>query len=353
MKAKIPVIVILGPTATGKTSLSIELARYLEQKTGQNDSVRINNQKKAEIISADSRQVYKGLDIGTGKITESEMQGIPHHLIDVRDLGLDDKEFKRYSVADFTKDALRIIHDIHMRGGIAIICGGTGFYIESLVRGIEYPEVLNDTDMTGTIDMGKIPLEQLNSELKSLDPQRATNIDPTNRRRVERALELARQHGTVPKLIENPPEDISFLLLGITADPATLRFNINNRLQSRLKAGMIDEVRNLHRQGLSYERMNELGLEYRYIGNFLQANDQTKKITGVSGVPTEIMTEAQLSTILENKIWQFARRQRTWFKRNNSANNAIKWFEAKPGKPIDIEQIKKIVDEFLANNPIK
>lgn len=321
---KIPAIVILGPTATGKTGISIELAKWLRE----------DFQLGAEIISADSRQVYKGLDIGTGKVTSTEMRGIPHHLLDIRDPAI---STERYSVADFTKDSLQLVHDIHSRGAVPIICGGTGFYIESLVLGLEYPELHKenyqprDEDLNGGNIQDKTT-EELFEKLKSIDPERAIGIDPKNRRRVERALSIAMTSGQVPKLASRPPTDIDFLLMGITADPARLRENIKHRLHDRLSAGMIEEVHNLHKNGLSYDRTRELGLEYRYVADFLQGR---------------ILTKTELETILEQKIWQYSKRQRTWFARDNSMNRAIKWFEVTAEKPVDLAGIEKLVAKFL------
>lgn len=312
--SKIPTIVILGPTAAGKTGISIEIAKWL----------RDDFHLESEIISVDSRQVYKGLDIGTGKVTSTEMQGIPHHLLDIRDPAI---STERYSVADFTKDSLRIIHDIHGRGAVPIICGGTGFYIESLILGIEYPDPLADDEK-----FQDETLEELFERLVSIDSERAAGIDPKNRRRVERALSIAMTSGQVPKLASRPPADIDFLLIGITAESTKLRENIKRRLHDRLGAGMIEEVQNLHKNGLSYDRTCELGLEYRYVADFLQGR---------------ILTKTELETILEQKIWQYSKRQRTWFARDNSMNRAINWFEATAEKPVDLAGIKKLVAKFL------
>lgn len=304
-------IVITGPTASGKTSLSIRLAKYIK------DEFALN----AEIISADSRQVYKGLDIGTGKIKPDEMNGIPHHLIDI----LDPNE--RYSVGKFTKDASQLIRDIKSRGNIAIICGGTGFYIDSLVRGIEYPEVKQGQDSK----INDLDTPELYELLKQKDPARAAKIDPHNRRRIERALSLADASGTVAPLKSRPPEDIHFIQIGITAEDKLLREQIAKRLKTRLDEGMIDEVLKLHENGLSWERMGELGLEYRYVSDYLQG---------------KIKDKGELQTKLEQKIWQYARRQKTWFKRIEN----IKWFKSTPNQPINDSEIFTLVANWLRSN---
>jgi len=273
------IMVIVGPTASGKTSLSIKLAK----------------QHNGEVISADSRQVYRGLNLGTGKVTAEEMEGVPHHLLDI----VDPKEI--YTAADFVRDGRATITDILSRGKLPIIVGGTFFYTDALLGRIVTPEVPPNPTLRAELE--KLSAEQLFSKLEAVDPVRADEIDRHNPRRLVRALEIADALGSVPQL---PAEELyDAQILGIHIDQETLHKNIHNRLLARLDAGMIDEVKALHERGLSYERMEDLGLEYRYIARHLKG---------------EVSYEDMVTT-LETKIRQFAKRQMTWLKRDKS----IEW----------------------------
>jgi len=276
---KIPITVILGPTASGKTSLSIKLAK------------KING----EIISADSRQVYRGLDLGTGKVTKQEMSGIKHHLLDVAD------PKKVFSVTDYVELADKAIVEIHNRGKTPIIVGGTGFYIQALVDGLILPEVPPNTELRK--DLTKKSLSELQEILKKLDEKRYITIDKNNPHRLIRAIEIATTLGEVPKLQKNSKYDPTFIGIEISMDE--LRKKIHARLISRIEAGMIDEVKKLHKEGLSWKRMEQLGLEYRYLSRFLQNK----------------ITKEKMLTELETAICQYAKRQMTWFKRDKR----IKW----------------------------
>ncbi len=272
-------MVIVGPTASGKTSLSIKLAK----------------EHNGEVISADSRQVYRGLNLGTGKVTAEEMEGVPHHLLDI----VDPKEI--YTAADFVRDGRAAIADILSRGKLPIVVGGTFFYTDALLGRIVTPEVAPNPTLRAELE--KLSAEELFSKLQTVDPVRADDIDQHNPRRLVRALEIADALGSVPQL---PAEELyDAQILGIHIDQETLHKNIHNRLLARLDAGMIDEVKALHERGLSYERMEDLGLEYRYIARHLKG---------------EVSYEDMVTT-LETKIRQFAKRQMTWLKRDKS----IQW----------------------------
>jgi tRNA dimethylallyltransferase len=273
---KIPITVILGPTASGKTSLSIKLAK------------KING----EIVSADSRQVYRGLDLGTGKVTKQEMSGIKHHLLDVAD------PKKVFSVTDYVELADKAIVQIHNRDKTPIIVGGTGFYIQALVDGLILPEVPPNTELRK--DLIKKDISELQEILKKLDEKRYITIDKNNPHRLIRAIEIATALGEVPKLQKNSKYDPTFIGIEISMDE--LRKKIHARLISRIEAGMIDEVKKLHKEGLPWKRMEQLGLEYRYLSRFLQNK----------------ITEEEMLTQLETAICQYAKRQMTWFKRLNT-----------------------------------
>ena len=279
------VIVILGQTATGKSDLAVKIARKLN----------------GEIISADSRQVYKGLDVGTGKITPQEMRDVPHHLLDVAD------PKKQFSVAQFQMWTNRAIAQIVHRGGTAIICGGTGFYIDAVTRSLTFPEVPPDNALRRRLAL--VSDRALMLKLKKLDPDRAKNIDPHNKVRLIRAIEIAHSLGHVPHLPRRQVgANYKFVKIGLYLPKEKLKEKISIRLFARIRAGMIAEARKLHKNGLSYKRMRELGLEYRYLALYLQGK----------------ITKTELLKNLNIKIYQYAKRQMAWFKRDKE----IHWFDA-------------------------
>lgn len=281
-KSSLPkILVILGPTATGKSDLAIKLAKIY----------------KGEVISADSRQVYKNLDIGTGKITKKEMQGIPHHLLNV----LSPK--KVFTVSDFQKLANKKIEEILNRDKLPILVGGTGFYIQSIVDGVALPEVPPNKKLRKELE--NKTAEELVSILKKIDKNRLKNIDNKNPVRLIRAIEIAKSLGSVPKFKKQKPK-YDFVQIGLTLPTEEIKEKINKRLLSRIKKGMIREVENLKQNGLSWKRLYDLGLEYRYVAEYLQ-----KK-----------MSKEEMIKKLENEIYQYSKRQMTWFKRDKN----IKWF---------------------------
>ena len=223
--SKPKVIVILGPTASGKTALSIELAQLID----------------GEVISADSRQVYRGLDIGSGKVTVAEMQGIPHHLIDIADTGV------RYSGADFVRDAKVAIADIVSRGKVPIIAGGTFFYTDLLRGRLQTASVPPNLPLQAELE--KLSTEELLAKLGTTDPIRAANIEQGNRRRLVRALEIVATLGHVP-VPKTPDSEFDFLVFGIKIDRETLYKRIEIRLHDRLENGMQEEVTNLLANGV-------------------------------------------------------------------------------------------------------
>ena len=282
MKNKLPkIIVIVGPTASGKSDLAVKVAK----------------EKNGEVISADSRQVYKGLDIGSGKITKREMRGVPHFLLDVAN------PKKVFTVADFKRIGQKAISDILSRGKTPIIVGGTGFYIDALVYDIDIPEVPPNKILREKLE--KKSTEQLFKQLQKLDPERSEEIDSKNKVRLVRAIEVVKALGKVPKTKKKNQFDVEWI--GIDWPDEILKERIHTRLLKRIKSGMIKEAENLHAQGLSYKRMESLGLEYRYMARFLKG---------------EISREEMIAE-LEIKIRQYTKRQRTWFKRNKD----IKWIK--------------------------
>lgn len=279
------IYVIVGPTASGKTGYSIKLAK----KVG------------GEIISADSRQVYKGLDIGSGKVTKREMANIPHHLLNVAN------PRKVFTVSDFKKLADKKIKEIITRGKIPIIVGGTGFYIQSVIDDLVLPEIEPDKKLRA--ELSKKTPTQLFAMLKKLDPARAKTIDAKNPVRLIRAIEIAKELGKVPKLELRgfASQLYNFEIIGIKIDQEKLNAKIHERLLERMKTGLVSEVKKLHQNGLSWKRLEELGLEYRYLARFLQNK----------------ITKQEMLEQLEREIIKYSKRQMTWFKRDKR----IKWIK--------------------------
>lgn len=286
-------IVILGPTASGKTDLSIKLAK------------RFNG----EIISADSRQVYKGLNIGSGKITKSQMQGIGHHLLDVANPKI------KFTVAQFQKLALKKIKNIQKRGKLPFLVGGTGFYIQSVVDGIVIPGVKPNWQLRKKL--AKKSVAELYQMLKKLDRSRARNIDSKNPHRLIRAIEIVTK---TKKPIEKLKVKNKFevLQIGIKKFPEELKKAIHKRLLKKAK-GIIAEVKTLHQNGLSWHRLEELGLEYRFVAQYVQSKISHQEMIDKIQIESE----------------HFAKRQMTWFKRDkriywiknpNEAESLIKNF---------------------------
>lgn len=299
LKNKKPkLIIVAGPTASGKTALAIEIAKKYN----------------GEVVSADSRQVYRGLDIGTGKATRREMAGIPHHLLDVASVR------RQFSVAEYKRLADQAITDILSRGKMPILCGGTGFYIDAVVHGVILPEVPPDSALRTRLAQ-KTPAELL-VMLQKLDPRRAKTIEQKNPRRLIRAIEISRVLGRVPAAKKQAHFDT--LWIGTHIPEKELHERIYTRLYARIKQGMLMEVKRLHARGLlSWKRAEELGLEYRFISRHLRGT---------------ISREEMLSEI-ELEIRRYAKRQYAWFKRND----AIRWLHPRT----DEKKILALVRNFL------
>lgn len=295
MKSKKPkLIVILGPTAVGKSELGVKLAK------------RFNG----EIVSADSRQVYKGMDIGTGKVTKKEMQGVPHYLLDVA------SPKRRFTVAQYQKLAFKAIDKILKKGKLPFLVGGSPFYIYSVVDGYVFPKIPPNRKLREKLE--RKSEKELFEILKKLDPERAETIDKKNKRRLIRAIEIAKKLGKVPPLKKNPRYDC--LLLGIKKPKEVLTKLIKKRLEKRLKRGMIAEVKRLRKEGVSFKRLEEFGLEYQWIAWFLQGKIEKKEM--IEG--------------LQKDIEKFAKRQMVWFKRDKR----IHWIKNQ-------REAEKLIKEFL------
>ena len=210
---------------------------------------------------------------------------------------------KVFSVSDFKKMAEQKIDGIITRGNTPILTGGTGFYIDAIVNGNVLPEVAPNMKLRKTLD--KLSLQKLLAKLKKLDPARAKTVDTKNPVRIIRAIEIATALGKVPKLKSKPKYDVE--LIGLSLPDEELKKRIHTRLLARMKQGMVREVSNLHKNGLSWKRLNDLGLEYRYVALYLQNK----------------LTKPEMLLQLEKEIWQYAKRQKTWFKRDRR----IRWVQ--------------------------
>lgn len=289
MKTKPKVLVILGQTATGKSDLAVKIARKYN----------------GEVISSDSRQVYKGLNIGTGKITKKEMMGVPHHMLDVV------SPKKTFSVNVWKEKTEKIIEKILKKDKLPIICGGTGFYIQAIVDNITPPNVPPNKQLR--LKLSKKTVDELFFILKKLDPKRARVIDPKNKVRLIRSIEIAKALGEVPR-VKPEKSKYDFVQIGLKTTDENLRKRIHDRLLKRINKGMVKEAEDLYKGGLSFKRMRELGLEYRFLADYLD-----KKIS-----------KKEMLEKLETEIWHYAKRQMTWFKKDKR----IKWFDI--DKKIDI-----------------
>lgn len=300
MNQKPKIIVILGQTASGKSDLAVLLAKKFN----------------GEVISADSRQVYKGLDIGTGKINKKEMRGVPHHLLDV---ALPKKVF---TASDFKDLAEKAIEKILKNKKVPIICGGTGFYIDALFGDKQIPEVPPNLELRKELE--KKTVEELFEILKKLDPDRALSIDAKNPRRLIRAIEICSALGRVPPLHQDSAGQAKYevLKIGIKVDEKELKERINKRIEKWFKQGLLAEVASLHKKGLSWKRMSEIGLEYKLVGQYLQ-----------NKISKELMIER-----MQIETYQYAKRQMTWFKKSKG----VGWFDLR-----DVGEIVSSLEKFI------
>ena len=286
-------ITILGPTASGKTKVAAQLAARLD----------------AEIISADSRQVYRRMDLGTGKDLEDYVvdgKAIPYHLIDIAEPGT------KYNVFEYQHDFLEAYTDIKARGKKVIVCGGTGLYLESVLRGYRLSPVPQDPGLRQQLQ-GK-SLAELTDILKQFKTLHNTT-DVDSPARAIRAIEIATYYEHTP-VEDRPFPQLSSYTIGIEVDRETRRQRISRRLRQRLDAGMVDEVRGLLREGIAPDDLLYYGLEYKYL---------TLHATGA-------MDFEEMSRRLEIAIHQFAKRQMTWFRGMERRGVEIRWM--KPEKAI-------------------
>ena len=293
-------VVLLGPTASGKSSLGITLAQRF----------------KGEIISADSRQVYRGLDIGTAKVTPPEQALVPHHVLDVAD------PREVYTVAQFQRDAISAINDILKRSHQPFLVGGSPHYIQAVVDNLDIPHIEPQPELRAQLE--KRPLPELLLQLEELDPRSAATIDHHNPRRVIRALEVCLVSGKPFSQQRKMSEPLyQSLLLGIEWPREVLYRKIDERVDERMQQGMVQEVQRLLDEGISHQRLEALGLEYRYI---------TCWLTGA------FENEDEMVQKLKYAIHDFTRRQLTWFRKEKR----IVWMNGG-----DWEQVEGVVSDFL------
>lgn len=298
-------VVILGPTATGKTKIAVKLASKFH----------------GEIISADSRQVYRGMDIGTGKdLAEYRLksapvaskkasgrasrghrkaQEVPYHLIDI----ISPKT--PFNVARYQQLAYRAIGQVQKSGQVPFLVGGTGLYIDAVVKGFEFSAALKHKNIKTLKqirqEMAELSISQLLARLKKIDLETYKVIDQKNRRRVERALEIYYQAGQKKSETDKKSApDLEVLTIGIKFPLEKIYKKIDSRLEARIKEGMVKEIKKLRRDGVSWKRLDEFGLEYRFVSRYLRG----------------LLTYDEMLEQLRNAIHHFAKRQLTWFKRN-------------------------------------
>ena len=290
--------VITGPTASGKTAKAVALAKAIN----------------AEIISADSRQIYRGMDLGTGKDID-EYGTIPYHLIDICNAGY------RYNLYEYLRDFKSAYLDICNRGKRAILCGGTGLYVESVIKGIELPPVPENPELRNALaDKSLQELTEILSQMKTL--HNVTDVD--SRKRAIRAIEIQKYYHDNPQLqIKTTPHPMeNALVIGIYIDRENRRARITRRLRDRLECGMVDEVRRLIDNGVAPDDLIYYGLEYKYV---------TQYVIGK-------LSYNEMFSQLEIAIHQFAKRQMTWFRGMERRGTRIHWL------PFDMDN-----DEFVAS----
>lgn len=291
------IVAVMGTNASGKSALAVRLARHFS----------------GEVVSADSRQVFCGLDLGSGKITREEMQGVPHHLIDV----VRPNDF--YSMADFQRQAYRAIDGILARGHLPFLAGGTGLYLSAVTEGYRLSD--KAPDLSYRTELEQLSTATLARMLEEELP--GSGIDPDNRNRVMRMLE--KLHSGDPGPGKSKPR-YRVLKLGVTWDRETLKQRIDQRLALRMEQGMVEEVRRLLAEGASETFLKKLGLEYRYLTRYLAG---------------EFPDEKAMTEELSLAIKRFAKRQMTWFKRDTE----IHWLDMRKDP---FGQASTLIKSFLS-----
>lgn len=286
-KSTTPVIAIVGPTASGKTRRAVSMARAIN----------------GEIISGDSRQVYRGMSIGTGKDI-GEYGEVPYHLIDIADAG------DKYNLHRYLKDARNALHDITLRGRRPIICGGTGLYVESLLNGLALPDVPENTELRERLE--EKTLGELTHILQSMKQlHNVTDVDTC--KRAIRAIEIQTYYIEHPEMADNTvPDPINSVVIGVDISRELRRQRITERLHRRLEEGMVEEIRRLIASGISADDLIYYGLEYKYVTEFVIGK----------------LSYDEMVSQLQIAIHQFAKRQMTWFRGMERRGYHIHWLSA-------------------------
>jgi tRNA dimethylallyltransferase len=296
---KNPLVVIVGPTAVGKTDLAIELAQDLD----------------GEIISADSRLFYRGMDIGTAKPTSTQLNMVPHHLVDIVDAD------ETWSLALFQRKTMEIIADIHARGKLPLIVGGTGQYVRAIIQGWQIPPQKPDERMRAALEkwMGEIGPEQLFRKLELLDPAAAQKMDWRNSRRTVRALEVILSTGRLFSEQRRRTEAAyPYKMIGLKRERAELYERIDARIEQMLADGLVEEVRGLLAKGYTAENPAMSAIGYREISQY---------VSGEMSLDEAVM-------LMKRRTRQFVRRQANWFK---DSDPTIRWFNMEAGTKEAIE----------------
>ena len=306
-KEKYDMLAVVGPTASGKTSLAVDLAFVVPG---------------AEIISADSRQVYRGMDIGTGKdLAEYERDGVavPSHLLDIVDAG------EKYNLFEFQRDFLVAYNDITGRGAFPIMCGGSGLYAESVLKGYKLLPVPENPALRERLE--EKTLEELTAILEQYKTLH-NNTDTDSKKRAIRAIEIEEYYRSCPVEERYFPQ-INCLTVGVNVDREVRRNRITRRLHERLECGMVDEVRGLLEKGVTAEQLMYYGLEYKFLTQYI-----------IGELSYDEMVKG-----LEIAIHQFAKRQMTWFRGMEKRGVHIHWIDACQSREKQIEQIKDLLYE--------
>ena len=305
-KSNLPkVVVIVGTTASGKTALSLEIAKKFN----------------GEIVSADSRQIYRGMDIGTAKPSQKEMAAVKHDLINIKNPNQD------YSVGQYKKDALAAIRNILKTGKLPVVVGGTGLYVSALVNNLEFPEVKENKKLRAKLEK-EIKTKGLNfvfKKLVELDPEAAYIVDPNNPRRVIRALEVAISTGQpFSAQRKSGTALLNFLQIGLKLSPEILKEKIQKRTGQMIKNGLVEEVKKLVKKyGYKPKALDAIG--YREIIDYLKGRTTLK----------------EAEDLINKNTWHYARRQMTWFRKDP----AILWFDS--GQKSTKKKVLRSISKFL------
>lgn len=298
-------IVITGPTASGKTELAIKAALFINKK--------VKKYAGAEIISVDSRQIYKNLEIGANYPTTSQLKIIPHHLIGTKSVK------QKMSVVQFQKMAIQIINKLWKKSKIPILCGGNLFYIQAIIDGINFPSVPPNSKLRKMLEKKDLP--ELLNILKKLDLSRWKKIDQKNKRRIIRAIEIASALGKVPPFQKNPLP-AQTIIFAINIPKENLKEKIKKRAKLMVKRGIIEETKNLLKLKVSLQRIRELGFEYKNVLDYLEGKIKTKK---------------ELAEKISQDTMHYVKKQLTWLKKEKR----IIWVNNK-------EDVLKKIKDFLA-----